>query len=129
MATGGSIRTILLDGRPFSAPFDLDLEVNPGGRGGNNEVEANGDNSSRLIMEATPGMISGVIVSIDSQTDDLAFLRDLANSGEFFDVSIIRANGTAIEGSAAIVGGVKESTQKTTATFDLKADGVFEPDA
>lgn len=123
MATGGSIESISLDGREFAVAADAEAQRKLGGF--ENEVQANGDGSARLIKTRVPLSIDGIQVVIDDVRGDLEFLQSLANAPDFFPVAITYASGVTYQARAQIVGEVQASSQNATATIGLMGPGVL----
>lgn len=122
-AVGGSIESISLDGRTFSVPADAEATRKLGGW--ENEVQANGDGTARLIKTRVPLSIDGLTVSIDDTRGDAEFLQDLQNLKDFFTISITYASGVTYQGRAQLVGETGASSQSTTAPISLQGPGIL----
>ena len=85
-AVGGSIESITLDGRGFAVAADAEAQRKLGGF--ENEVQANGDGTARLIKTRVPLSIDGLTVEIDDDRADQEFLQELSNRNDFFPVVI-----------------------------------------
>ena len=116
-AIGGSVESISINGQEF--PVAGDAEINRKLGGFENEVQANGDGSARIIKNRITGMLSGCVVSIDDDRGDHEFLQDVANSKNFVVVAITFAGGAVYQGLMQISGELQVSSQSSTATFDL----------
>lgn len=120
-AVGGSIESLTLSGRTFSVAADADSNRKIGGY--ENEVQANGDTTGRLIKTAVPSSLDGLTVAIDDTRGDAEFLQDLQNAKDFFPVSITYASGVVYQGNMQIVGETQISSQNTTASIALMGSG------
>lgn len=123
MSVGGSIESLALSGRIFSVASDSDSNRKLGGW--ENEVQANGDSTARLIKTRVPLSLDGINISIDDTRGDAEYLQELQDSNDFFDIAITYASGVTYQGSAQIVGETQISSQNTTATISLMGPGVL----
>ena len=124
MATvGGSIESITLEGRRFSVAADAESQRKLGGF--ENEVQANGDPTARLIKTRVPLSLDGVTVNIDDSRGDHEFLQELANRNEYFVIAITYASGITYNASAQLTGDVQASSQNATAPITLMGPGVL----
>lgn len=123
MSVGGSIESLALSGRIFSVAADSDSNRKLGGW--ENEVQANGDSTARLIKTRVPLSLDGINISIDDTRGDAEYLQELQDSNDFFDIAITYASGVTYQGSAQIVGETQISSQNTTATISLMGPGVL----
>lgn len=122
-AVGGSIESITLDGRNFAVAADAEAQRKLGGF--ENEVQANGDGTARLIKTRVPLSIDGLTVEIDDDRADQEFLQELSNRNDFFPVVISYASGNDYQGTAQIVGETQSSSQNATAAVSLMGPGVL----
>lgn len=122
-AVGGSIESITLDGRGFAVAADAEAQRKLGGF--ENEVQANGDGTARLIKTRVPLSIDGLTVEIDDDRADQEFLQELSNRNDFFPVVISYASGNDYQGTAQIVGETQASSQNATAAVSLMGPGVL----
>lgn len=122
-AVGGSIESITLDGRGFAVAADAEAQRKLGGF--ENEVQANGDGTARLIKTRVPLSIDGLTVEIDDDRADQEFLQELSNRNDFFPVVISYASGNDYQGTAQIVGETQTSSQNATAAVSLMGPGVL----
>lgn len=120
---GGSIQSISLDGRNFAVPADADTQRKLGGF--ENEVQANGDGSSRLIKTRVPLMITGLMVNIDDNRGDHEYIQDLANLNDLFDFTITYASGITFQARVQIVGEFQVGNQATTGSIDIAGSGTL----
>lgn len=121
VAIGGSIESISLSGRIFSVPADADTGRKLGGF--ENEFQANGDGTGRLVKTRMGWSIDGLLVQIDDTSDDDDFLRDLANEPDFFAVAITYVSGAIRQGSGQIVGENPTASQAATKAISLMGPG------
>lgn len=116
-AIGGSIESITLDGQIFSVAADADSQRKLGGY--ENEVQANGDGTARMVKTRTPWMLDGITVAVDDVRGDNEFLQSLADRNEYFPVIITYAGGATFTGNGMITGELQVSSQNATAAFTL----------
>lgn len=122
-ATGGSIEAVTLSGRNFPVAADAEAQRKLGGF--ENEVQANGDGSARLIKTRVPLSISGLTVEVDDARGDQEFLQDLQNRPDFFPIAITYASGITWQGTAQLTGETQASSQNATAAINLMGPGVL----
>lgn len=122
-AVGGSIESITLDGRNFAVAADAEAQRKLGGF--ENEVQANGDGTARLIKTRVPLSLDGLTLEIDDDRADQEFLQELTNRNDFFPVVISYASGNDYQGTAQIVGETQASSQNATAAVSLMGPGVL----
>jgi hypothetical protein len=122
-AVGGSIESVTLDGRIFPVAADAEAQRKLGGF--ENEVQANGDGTARLIKTRVPLSIDGLTVEVDDDRGDHEFLQELSNRNDFFPVAITYASGNTYQGTAQIVGETQASSQNATASVSLMGPGVL----
>lgn len=122
-AVGGSIEAITLDGRNF--PVAADAEANRKLGGFENEVQANGDGTARLIKTRVPLGLDGLTLEVDDSRADHEFLQALSNRNDFFPIAITYASGAVYQGSAQLVGETQVSSQSATASVSLMGPGVL----
>ncbi len=122
-AVGGSIESITLDGRNFAVAADAEAQRKLGGF--ENEVQANGDGTARLIKTRVPLSLDGLTLEIDDDRADQEFLQELTNRNDFFPVVISYASGNDYQGTAQIVGETQTSSQNATAAVSLMGPGIL----
>ena len=122
-ATGGSIESMNLDGREFAVAADAESQRKLGGF--ENEVQANGNGTARLIKTRVPLSLDGLTLEIDDDRADSEFLQELTNRNDFFPVVISYASGISYQGTAQIVGETQTSSQNATAAVSLMGPGVL----
>lgn len=120
-AIGGSIESVILDGRIFPVTADSDAQRKLGGF--ENEVQSNGDGTARLIKTRVPLSLEGLGIEVDDSRGDHEFLQELANRNDFFPVAITYASGLTYQGLAQLVAEVQSSSQNATATISLMGSG------
>lgn len=118
---GGSMISASFNGRQFSVPADTDAAIKIGGF--ENEMQPNGDRTSRMIKTVVSPSITGMIVAIDDSLQDIEFLQALANEKELFDFVIEVASGAFWTGRMQITSELTVSTNGTTASFDMMGEG------
>ena len=123
MSTGGSMANVTLDGRPFSVAADADSQRKVGGF--ENEVQANGDGTARLIKTRVPWSAADLTLDIDDDSGDHEFLQELADRNGFFPITATYASGAIWQGSGQIVGEVQVSSTNATASVGLMGSGVM----
>ena len=122
-AVGGSIESIILAGRIFPVTVDAESQRKLGGV--ENDVQANGDGTARIIRTRVPFMLEGITVEIDDDRGDQEYLQDLTNRNDFFPIVISYASGIDYQGTAQIVGETQASSQNATASISLSGPGVL----
>jgi hypothetical protein len=122
-AVGGSVESISIAGREFAVAADADINRKIGGT--ENEVQANGNQTARIIKTAVPSAFTGIVVEIDDARGDHEYLQNKADLDLFFPVAVTYASGAVYQGNAMISGELQYSSQNATASFDLMGDGKF----
>lgn len=120
-ATGGSIESISLKGRIFAVAADAEASRKLGGF--ENEVQANGNGTARIIKTRVPLSIDGLTLTVDDTRGDHEFLQDLSNATDYFPISITYASGVTYGGTAIITGELATSSQSATAAVSLMGPG------
>ena len=123
MATGGSIESVTLRGRTFSVASDADSQRKLGGF--ENDVQSNGDGTSRVIKTRVPWGESDLTLSINDLNGDHEFLQDLADRNDQFAITASYASGAIFQGEGQITGELQVSSQSTTASVSLMGSGVM----
>ena len=124
-AVGGSIESVTMDGREFPVAADAEAQRKLGGF--ENEVQANGNGSARLIKTRVPLSIDGLTVEVDDSRGDHEFLQALSNRNDFWALAITYASGVTMQGTAQIVGELQASSQNATAAVSLMGPGILTP--
>lgn len=120
---GGSIETVTLDGREFPVAADAEAQRKLGGF--ENEVQANGDGTARLIKTRVPLSIDGLTLEVDDSRGDHEFLQALSDRNDFWALAITYASGVTYQGTAQIVGETQTSSQNATAAVSLMGPGTL----
>lgn len=123
MGVGGSIESITLDGRTFSVAADAEAQRKLGGF--ENEVQANGDGTARMIKTRVPLVLDGLTLDVDDVNGDHEFLQALADGNSFFAIAITYASGEVYQGTAQITGEMQVSSQNATAAVNLMGPGLL----
>jgi len=118
MGVGGSIESVSLSGRYFAVAADAESNRKLGGS--ENEVQANGDRSARLIKTITPFKLDGLTLDVDDLNGDQEFLQELADRNDFFSINITYASGSIYQGSAQITDELQYSNSNATASVTLE---------
>ena len=113
----GCVESIVINGRRFTCDAEDTCEITYDGK--NNEVKPNGDGTNRVVQSRHPGAIEGLHIVLDEDNDDMEFLKETQDSGEFFDVSATMVNGTVIGGSMQLTDAVKADMKEGTAEITL----------
>lgn len=122
-AVGGSIESIVLNGRNFAVASDAESQRKLGGF--ENEVQANGDGTARVIKTRVPLGIDGLTLSTSDDRGDHEFLQDLADQNDTFPIVITYASGISYQGTAQIVGEMQTSSQNATTAVSLMGPGTL----
>jgi hypothetical protein len=122
-ATGGSIESLTLDGREFPVAADAEAQRKLGGF--ENEVQANGNGTARLIKTRVPLSLDGVSLETDDSRGDAEFLQELSNRFDYFPIAITYASGVVYQGSAQIVGETQTSSQNAVTPVSLMGPGIL----
>ena len=122
-AVGGSIESVMLDGRIFPVAADADVSRKLGGF--ENEIQANGDGSARIVKTRVPHGLDGITVEVDPDRADQEFLQALSDRNDFFPIAISYASGDTYQGRGQISGEIQFSSQNATAQFSLMGPGAL----
>lgn len=122
-AVGGSIESVNLKGREFPVAADAEAQRKLGGW--ENEVQANGDGTARLIKTRVPLSLDGLTVEIDDSRGDHEFLQELSNENDFWPIAITYASGVTYQGTAQITGETQASSQSATASVSFMGPNVL----
>ncbi len=122
-AIGGSLVEVNLDGRLFAIAADADSNRKLGGS--ENEFQANGNGTGRLIKTTTGWSLDGIAIEIDDDRGDEEYVQGLQNSNEFFDIYLTYASGKTYQGVGQIVGETPTSSQNATKPIALMGSGVL----
>lgn len=122
-ATGGSIEGVTLAGREFPATADSDVMRKLGGF--SNELQPNGNGTSRNIKTRVLPAFTGIVVECDDARGDHEFLQDIADGESLVPIAVTYASGVTYQGKGTIVGDLSASNQSATASFDIMGEGKF----
>jgi hypothetical protein len=122
-ATGGSIESVSLDGRIFPVAADAEAQRKLGGF--ENEVQANGDGTARLIKTRVPLSIDGLTIEVDDSRGDHEFLQELSDRWEYFAIAVSYPSGETYQGLAQLTGEMQTSSQSATASVNLMGPGIL----
>lgn len=120
-AVGGSIESISINGREFAVASDAEANRKLGGF--ENEVQANGNGTARIVKTRMPWALDGVQIEIDDSRGDQEFLQGIADRNVFVDVAITFASGLVYQGQGMITGELQASSQNATASISLGGPG------
>lgn len=122
-AVGGSIESISIAGREFAVAADADVSRKLGGF--ENELQANGNGTVRVVKTRVPWSLSDVTVQVDDAAGDLEFLQNIANGRQLVPCAITFANGETYGGSGIVTGEVTASSQNATASITIMGEGTL----
>ena len=120
-AVGGSIEAVGIAGRNFTVAADAESQRQLGGW--ENEVQANGDGTARLIKTRVPLSIDGLTLEVDDSRGDHEFLQEQSDLNDFFALDITYASGIVYQATAQIVGEMQASSQNATAAVSFMGPG------
>ena len=120
-AVGGSIESVTLDGREFPVAADAEAQRKLGGW--ENEVQANGDGTARLIKTRVPFSLEGLTLETDDNRADQEFLQGLSDRKDFFPMAITYASGLTYQGTSQITGDLQAGSQSATTAVNLSGPG------
>lgn len=123
-AIGGSIESVSLSGREFPVAADAEAQRKLGGW--ENEVQANGDGSARLVKTRVPFSLDGLTLEVDDDRGDHEFLQELSDGNSYFPVAITYPSGAVYQGTAQVVGEMQASSQNATCAVSLMGPGKLE---
>ena len=116
-AIGGSIESVTLNGRNFAVAADVDSQRKTGGF--ENDVQSNGDGSTRTIKTRVPWSVDSLSINVDDDNEDQEFLQQLADNNNDFPVAITYVSGATYQGTGQITGELTYSNTNATATIGL----------
>lgn len=121
MSVGGSIESISINGREFPVAADAEAQRKLGGF--ENEVQANGDGSARIIKTRVPLSLDGLALETDDDKGDQEFLQEVADLPDFVAIAITYPSGAVYQGTATIVGEMQASSQNAVTAVNLMGPG------
>jgi hypothetical protein len=122
-AVGGSIESISIRNRLFPVAADAEATIKLGGF--ENEVQANGDSSVRVVKTRVPWSIDGLQVEVDHTNGNAEFLQEIADGQTQVPITITLAGGQVFQGKGIVTGELGWSTQNATATVALMGEGTL----
>lgn len=120
-AVGGSIESVSIRGRLFSVAADAEANRKLGGF--ENEVQANGDGTARLVKTRMAWIVDGLTVVVDDVRADHEFLQEIADGNDFVPITLTLASGATWQGTGTVSGEIQFSTQNATAQIALSGPG------
>lgn len=120
-AIGGSVESCSIGGRNFSVAADADAGRKLGGF--ENEVQANGDGTARIVKTRVAWMIGGLSLSISSARGDLEYLQGVADGLVEVPITITLADGETYSASGIVTGELSGSSQSATVEVELSGSG------
>lgn len=118
---GGSIESVSIDNQLFAVAADADATMSLGGF--TNEVQPNGNGTSRIIKTRVPWTVSGIMVAVDDDATSWEFLQGIADGNEYVPVTIRMASGVTYQGTGTITDAIERSTQGATVSLSLGGQG------
>ena len=117
----GSIVECHIKDRIFPVPADTETNRDLGGW--SNEVEQNGDGSGRMVKTRTPGVVEGLVLSLDEVRGDQQYLKACADSHDFFECTLVYAGGEIYSGTGTITDKISVNSMKGTCPVTIKSPG------
>lgn len=120
-AVGGSVQEVSIAGQGFAVASDADVGLILGGW--KNTTHKNGSGTTRVTSEWVDWSLSDIALSIDTRSNQLAFLQSVANEMELVPCVITLADGSKYAGDGILVGDLELSTANTTMPVTLSGTG------
>ena len=120
-AIGGSIESVSIRGRLFPVAADADGARKLGGF--ENEIQANGDGSARIVKTRVPWMLDGLTLEVDETRGDQEFLQEISDGQDFVTIVITYASQKSWQGLGIVSGELSFSSQTSTAEVTLSGPG------
>lgn len=120
---GGSIENVSIDNQLFAVAADADATMSLGGY--SNEVQPNGDKTSRIIKTVIPWAITGLTLTVDDDAANQEFLQAIADGNSYVPCTIRMASQVTYQGTGTIVDNLERSTQSATVTVSLSGMGTL----
>ena len=120
---GGSIESITVNNQLYAVAADADATMSLGGY--TNEVQPNGNGTSRIIKTVIPWTLSGLTVSIDDDAANQEALQVIADGNEWVPCTIRMASGVTYQGTGTITENIERSTQSATCSLSLSGQGTL----
>lgn len=118
MKAGGAFESIVLNGRQFSCDAESEPEVDINDY--ENEVKPNSDGTFRISKTRKVNSIEGLTISINTDTDDLEFIKDLNARLEPFSISATRVDGGVYSGEVMLTDDLKYNEKEETMEITLQ---------
>ena len=122
-ATGGSIESVSYAGREFAVAADAEANIKLGGW--ENEVQANGNGTARIVKTRVAHAITGLSIDIDQENGDLEFLQARSNAKVFEPLAVTFASGVVYQGVSIVTGELQGSSQSATASVNFEGPGAL----
>jgi len=120
---GGSIENVSIDNQLFAVAADADATMSLGGY--SNEIQPNGDKTSRIIKTIVPWAITGLTLTVDDDAANQEFLQAIADGNTYVPCTIRMASQVTYQGTGTIVDNLERSTQSATVTVSLSGMGTL----
>lgn len=120
-AVGGSSIEIAINGRSFGITADAD--IGQALKNNENERQANGNGTSRVIKKKVVQVLESITVSVDDGLGDFEYLSAAYASTEF-DFSVTFPSGAIYAGRGTMTGDLKRQTQAATAEISISCENM-----
>jgi hypothetical protein len=121
MAIGGSMKELGIRGRTFAVTADNDSARKLGGY--ENEIQANGNGTARVIKTSTPWSLTGIQITVDDDNGDHEFLQEVADDNGVVPITFEYVSGAIYQATGTISGELQFANQSTSCTLDLGGGG------
>lgn len=120
---GGSIENVSIDNQLFAVAADADATMSLGGY--TNEIQPNGDKTSRIIKTVIPWAVTGLTLAVDDAAANQEFLQAIADGNDYVPITIRLASQVTYQGTGTIVDNLERSTQSATVTVSFSGQGTL----
>ena len=120
---GGSIESVSINNQLYAVAADADANMSLGGF--SNEIQPNGNGTSRIIKTRVPWTLSGLALAVDDDAANQEALQTIADGNQYVPITIRMASGVTYQGSGTITDNIERSTQSATVTVSLSGQGVL----
>jgi len=120
---GGSIENVSIDNQLFAVAADADATMSLGGY--TNEIQPNGDKTSRIIKTVMPWSVTGLTLSVDDNAANHEFLQQIADGNVYVPITIRLASQVTYQGTGTIVDNLERSTTSATVTVSMSGQGTL----
>jgi len=120
---GGSIENVSIDNQLFAVAADADATMSLGGY--SNEIQPNGDKTSRIIKTVMPWSVTGLTLSVDDNAANHEFLQQIADGNVYVPITIRLASQVTYQGTGTIVDNLERSTTSATVTVSMSGQGTL----